>query len=292
MLGIISRRTIMSESLLGLSEVLLFGRTMEDLVIKKVGISATVRLATVDKVDLNDVGLEIDGVDIADDDMILVRRNSSIENGIYKVCNADGGIKTLARDQTIPEGGKVLVQEGPELANTVWRQQLKPPKQAFKEDTLRSRGQGPNNLLDTQIDATSQFARIYGFAYEGTFYELPEPAIFMVHGPGKSATDDNKPGNLAARAPNEPSQSGVAAADFQIANDIRVWSYDKADFSIRMDTMTGMLEQILLDLYFGFDSPAISGAKVSGAKVSGAKVSGAKVSGAKVSGAKARGSGD
>lgn len=159
---------------------------------------------------------------------------------------------------------------------------------------------GNNKHLDEQFEKENKefdrekpsFAKIYGFAYEGTYYDLPEPAIFLVHGEGLSATDDNLPGNLASRAPNEPSKSGVAAADYQIANDIRVWNYDKADQTMRMDVMTGMFEQVLLDIYFGFDSPAISGAKVSGAKVSGAKVSGAKVSGAKVSGAKARGSGD
>lgn len=127
-----------------------------------------------------------------------------------------------------------------------------------------------------------QLAKIYGFAYEGTYYDLPEPVIFLVHGPGQSATDKNLPGQLAARAPNDPDKSGVGAAEFQIANDIMVWNYDKADQTMRMDVMTGMFEQVLLDIYFGFDSPAISGAKVSGAKVSGAKVSGAK----------ARGSGD
>jgi hypothetical protein len=159
---------------------------------------------------------------------------------------------------------------------------------------------GNNKHLDDQFESEEksrggekpQLAKIYGFAYEGTYYDLPEPVIFLVHGDGKSATDGDLPGNLASRAPNEPSKSGVAAASFQMANDIYYWNYDKADQTMRMDVMTGMLEQVLLDIYFGFDSPAISGAKVSGAKVSGAKVSGAKVSGAKVSGAKARGSGD
>ena len=154
---------------------------------------------------------------------------------------------------------------------------------------------GNNKQLDNQFLEENenkglekpQFAKIYGFAYEGTYYDLPAPVIFLVHGNGKSATDGDLPGNLASRAPNEPSKSGVAAASFQMANDIYYWNYDKADQTMRMDVMTGMVEQVLLDIYFGFDSPAISGAKVSGAKVSGAKVSGAKVSGAK-----ARGSGD
>ena len=168
-----------------------------------------------------------------------------------------------------------------------------------------SRTLGDNKQLDDQFaftgekdgDQTPGFAKIYGFAFEGTYFDLPVPVIFLVHGKGQSATDDNLPGNLGSRAPNEPSKSGVAAADFQIANDIRVWSYDKADQTMRLDVSAGMFEQVLLDAFFGGDGGGVSGAKVSGAKVSGAKVSGAKVSGAKVSGAKvsgakARGSGD
>ena len=120
---------------------------------------------------------------------------------------------------------------------------------------------------------------------------MPNPTLFLVHGDGESATD-NLPTGQGSRAPFDPSRSGVAAADFQFADDIMVWTYDKADYTIRMDVATGMFEQVLLDAFFGGNGMAVSGAKVSGAKVSGAKVSGAKVSGAKVSGAKARGPGD
>ncbi|QFT80001.1 hypothetical protein FIU89_05195 [Roseovarius sp. THAF27] len=168
-----------------------------------------------------------------------------------------------------------------------------------------SRSLGGNKHLDEQFaladdkecEQSPAFAKIYGFAHEGTYFDLPEPVIFLVHGKGQSATDGDLPGNLGARAPSDPSKSGVAAADFQIANDIRVWNYDKADQTMRMDVSTGMFEQVLLEAYFagdggGVSGAKVSGAKVSGAKVSGAKVSGAKVSGAKVSGAKARGSGD
>lgn len=161
------------------------------------------------------------------------------------------------------------------------------------------KNRGRNKFLEEQVKDTNKdeekpsLARIYGFSYEGTYFELPEPAIFLVHGPGKhvneKANEKNAPGKLASRAPNEPSMTGVAAADFQFSDDILYWNYDKSDYTIRMDVMSGQFEQVLLDLYFGFDSPAISGAKVSGAKVSGAKVSGAKVSGAKVSGAKVSG---
>ncbi|MES0824877.1 hypothetical protein [Ruegeria sp. SCP11] len=168
----------------------------------------------------------------------------------------------------------------------------------LKYEDKGKRKKGNNKHLDEQFKKSGNddpvFAKIYGFAYEGTYYDLPEPAIFLVHGTGTSATGlaagtSNKPGDLASRAPNNPTKSGVAAADYQMADDIMYWNYDKADQTMRMDVTTGMFEQVLLDIYFGFDSPAISGAKVSGAKVSGAKVSGAKVSGAKVSGAKVSG---
>ncbi|WP_282119445.1 hypothetical protein [Ruegeria atlantica] len=159
---------------------------------------------------------------------------------------------------------------------------------------IPSKGKGANKHLDDQFGVEKgekgpRFAKIYGFAFEGTYYEMPEPVIFLVHGKGELVADPDKPADDVSRAPQDPSIGGVAAADYQVADGIRVWRYDKSDQTMRMDVMTGQFEQVLLDIYFGFDSPAISGAKVSGAKVSGAKVSGAKVSGAKVSGAKVRG---
>lgn len=167
----------------------------------------------------------------------------------------------------------------------------------------KSRGRGNNKHLSQQFSALTekgddcdpddpgrpQLAKIYGFSYEGTYFDLPEPAIFLVYGPGTSATDGNMPGNLASRAPNEPLKSGVGAADFQIADGIMFWPMEKSEQTIRMDVMSGRVEQVLLEVFFGDDGPSVRGAKVSGAKVSGAKVSGAKVSGAKVSGAKVSG---
>jgi uncharacterized protein YjbI with pentapeptide repeats len=81
--------------------------------------------------------------------------------------------------------------------------------------------------------------------------------------------------------------TGVVAADFQFVDELRAWSYDRADYSIRMDIETGMFEDILLDAFFnggGSGGPVVGGARVSGARVSGARVSGARVSGARLSG--------
>jgi hypothetical protein len=142
---------------------------------------------------------------------------------------------------------------------------------------------GGNRELESQLTAKeAAIARIYSFSYEGAYYDLPRPALFLVHGTGvlvtsvspKSAAGVGAP--TSAIAPGEPSLSGVAAADFQFADGIMAWSYDKADHTIRMDVETGEFEDVLLNMYF-------SGGKVSswrtGSKVTGSKVSGGRLSG-------------
>jgi hypothetical protein len=150
---------------------------------------------------------------------------------------------------------------------------------------------GGDRQLERQLIAkNATIARIYSFSYEGAYYDLPRPALFLVHGPGvlvtsvapKDERGEGPPGGSIA--PGEPSLTGVAAADFQFADGIMVWSYDKADHTIRMDVETGEFEDVLLNMFFGAGGPAVSGARVSGARVSGARVSGARVSGARLSG--------
>src|SRR5213596_1729257 len=51
---------------------------------------------------------------------------------------------------------------------------------------------GVNRFVQNQLNSTAattsggyaNLARIYGFSFEGTYYDLPKPAIFLVHGPG------------------------------------------------------------------------------------------------------------
>ena len=169
---------------------------------------------------------------------------------------------------------------------------------AVSHDPFIAGNQSNNNFLSNQLGEVGGekpvFARIYGFAYAGVYYELETPALYLVHGDGQEAATPAKSGGAGgnarfARAPNEPSRTGIAAADFQFADDLKVWAFDKGDFSIRMDVSSGPLEQILLDMEGCDSSPGIAGARVSGARVSGARVSGARVSGARVSGARVSG---
>ena len=157
---------------------------------------------------------------------------------------------------------------------------------------------GINNQLGEQYyNKDSKFARIYAFSYEGGFFELPCPTLFLVHGDGEDVTPGNAPGDFAARAPNSPLKTGFSAADFQFANDVKVWSYDKDDYSVRMDVETGMFCQLLLDMasdgdgFGGVSGASVRGASVRGASVRGASVRGASVRGASVRGASVRGGG-
>lgn len=159
---------------------------------------------------------------------------------------------------------------------------------------------GGNRLLQAQLTdeegtgsnkkRTARFARIYGFSYEGTYYDLPRPTLFLVHGGGVDAESLPAQARIA-RSPDNPSRTGLAAADFSFADGLKVWSYDKADYTVRMDVETGTFEQVLLDAYFA-DGSWVSGMKVGGPRVSGMKVSGMKVSGMKLTGARFGGRGD
>jgi hypothetical protein len=171
-------------------------------------------------------------------------------------------------------------------------------------------GPGYNNFLQMQFAGNvegrePQFARIYGFTFEGAYYGLPKPPIFLVHGKGTAV------GNWSNNSPSTLDQSGVAGREWDFSGnngtpqDIMYWEYEKGDFSLRLDPEAGPLEQILLvaALRAGADiadraSPrsgaslagaSLAGASLSGASLSGASLSGASLSGASLSGASLRG---
>jgi hypothetical protein len=160
-----------------------------------------------------------------------------------------------------------------------------------RHDPFATSRTGINKELENQVTSgEAVLARIYGFSYEGSYSDLPRPAVFLVHGMGVPVTPGGgvKGGPSPSRAPGDPSLSGVVATDIQWADGIKAWSYDKADQTIRMDTAAGTFEQVLLGMTYG-DGPAVSGAMVSGAMVSGGR--GPRVSGNRVSGAMLRGGG-
>jgi hypothetical protein len=134
------------------------------------------------------------------------------------------------------------------------------------------------------------FARIYAFSFEGAYYPLSRPSMFLIHGSGQPVGNWDVPSTM--------DQGGVAGREWDFsgnkyARDLAYWEYEKGDFSLRLDMEAGPFEQILLQMALrsGADRADRSGAGVSGAGVSGAGVSGAGVSGAGVSGAGVSGAG-
>jgi hypothetical protein len=150
---------------------------------------------------------------------------------------------------------------------------------------------GANKFLQNQLlDQDALLARIYAFSYEGHYYDLAKPAIFLVHGPGQDPEawrpDNALPNARVDRAPADADRTGVASTPASFSEDMRVWAYDKGDFSIRLDIETGSFDQILLDLELQMDlteqSYSGASARISGAS---ARLSGAS---ARLSGASAR----
>ena len=162
----------------------------------------------------------------------------------------------------------------------------------IEQDGKHPEGPGNNFLQELVADKDAKFARIYAFVFETQYYEFPRPIIMLVKGDGDDPVRDERAGKGArrtARSPTSPDLTGVAAQHYQFAEGIKVWSYDKNDFSIVMDVETGPIEQILLASLSDSDIAHFRGAKVSGAKVGGGRVGGGRVGGGRVGGGRVGG---
>jgi hypothetical protein len=265
--------------------------------------TVNVRAATTEDVDNLNGHAPIDGATIQQGSLVLVHHLEDEKiNGVYRV-EAAGAPWTRLPNRNQPAVNEFIeVERGTENQGIWRRKRTKAALFRFVPVRINKMRLGSNLFLRAQLIGAS-FARIYGFSFEGAYYDLPRPVLFLVHGEGEPATKSSRiigditgasAGTIGtranlSRAPREPSRSGVGAADFQLADDLRVWSYDKADFTIRMDVESGMFEQVLFDLVAGDSGGNVSGAMVRGAMVRGAMVRGAMVRGAMVRGAMVRG---
>lgn len=108
---------------------------------------------------------------------------------------------------------------------------------------------GANQFLRHQLaDGEAKFARIYAFSYEGSFFNLPRPAVYLVHTEGREVKGAGLParGKPDAQQPTI-SDSGLVALDFDFEHDVRYWEYDKGDFTLRIDIASGTFDEILLE---------------------------------------------
>jgi hypothetical protein len=94
-------------------------------------------------------------------------------------------------------------------------------------------------ILERAGGEDPRLARIYGFSYEGHYYKLYVPSVFVVHGPGHEL----KGGDMAVTL----SDLGVEYKDQTFASEVRMWAYDRLDYSLRIDITSGWLEDILLN---------------------------------------------
>jgi hypothetical protein len=151
----------------------------------------------------------------------------------------------------------------------------------------------------TYVSPAVNLARIYAFSFEGAYYPLPRPSIFVVHGGGLPFGGSWSTMEQAGVIAREWDLTASDSTDPTTPSDMRYWEYEKGDFSIRFDTEAGPFEQILLAaaLRAGADmadrattrsGASLSGASLSGASLSGASLSGASLSGASLSGASLR----
>lgn len=116
------------------------------------------------------------------------------------------------------------------------------------------------------------FVRIFGFGFEGGYYDMDAPIIMLLEGDGDE---------LAPTTPKDVKDA--------FATNIRQWTVCKSDHAARLDELTGTVEDILLEVELGGggNGGRVSGGRVSGGRVSGGRVSGGRVSGGRVSGGKA-----
>lgn len=119
---------------------------------------------------------------------------------------------------------------------------------------------GGNLFLQQQLSAPqAKLARIYAFSYEGVFVQLSRPTIFLVHGDGRDPEYPPVQDSVrASRAPTTAAYSGLVAQGGSFAADMRVWAYDKGDFTLRLDVETGTFEQMLLEMELAADGRGVS----------------------------------
>ena len=122
-----------------------------------------------------------------------------------------------------------------------------------------------------------KFARVYGFSYGGLYFDLAGPTMFLVEGDGVAASKVKEPG------------PGLDDDD-PFYMDLKAWTCEQNDTTVRLDYETGRFEQVLLGLVDEEMLAEVSGSRVAGSRVAGSRVSGSRVSGSRVAGSRVSGS--
>ena len=107
------------------------------------------------------------------------------------------------------------------------------------------------------------FARIYSFSFEGHYYKLPRPLLFLVYGDG-AANEKYDPekdvggGGAKKVRPFNTKFTGIEAKEWYFADDIRMWGVDRRDVAVCLDVEVGPYQEVLLDSQVAFEEEMAS----------------------------------
>jgi len=165
-----------------------------------------------------------------------------MSNDVYR----SGEFDSLAGDSSVRLFGRLM-----------WDLMLRDPTtrgEVYSGSPVPPRLSSNSFLLGQLKKADAKLARISSFSYQNELFDLAKPAIFLVHGEGTRVEllDGVAPSQRSLRnRPTFTEHTGVVGQKGSFAPDIFVWMYDRADFTVRLDTETGSFEQVLLAYELG-----------------------------------------
>lgn len=111
----------------------------------------------------------------------------------------------------------------------------------------------PPRRLERKLRRAPQiFARIYSFSFEGHYYKLPRPLLFLVGNDGVRA-DEARAADSNGQPAFHTKLVGIESKDWQFSEDIQVWAVDKMDVAICLDLEVGPYQQVLLDSMVAYE---------------------------------------
>jgi hypothetical protein len=106
---------------------------------------------------------------------------------------------------------------------------------------------GSSQLVAAMDRGDLRLAHIFGFAHEGRYTPMHVPALFLVHTNGQDVL-------AAGETEIDPARLGLAhleKGNLTFASDLKFWTYDRGDETIRLDVSTGTLLQLVVDAETG-----------------------------------------
>ena len=102
----------------------------------------------------------------------------------------------------------------------------------FTKGELAASTSGAYKRVIEHLKDPLSLARIYAFSFEGQFYTLPKPTLFLVEDQGEDPTKD----------------TGLAnKSNLEFEEGIMRWKIDKDDVVLRADVVIGTMDDVLID---------------------------------------------